>query len=125
MKIARQDRSLIAWMLLACVLLNLFACGLHHGQMSALSLSGLEGGFCSAESAEHGSHAPSSDGKSTLPSMNACPLCSSASVAVAINSNGWLVQALAAPGIAPLLALTFAQPPPRYLWPSINPRASP
>ena len=31
MKLRRSDRSLIAWTLYFCVLLNLFVCGLGHG----------------------------------------------------------------------------------------------
>ena len=45
MRLARDDRrSLLAWMLFASVLLSLFACGLHHGQMNGLNLSGLNAG---------------------------------------------------------------------------------
>ena len=52
MNLARTDRALTAWMLFASVLFSLFACGLHHGQMSGQSLSGLSGVFCSTEAAD-------------------------------------------------------------------------
>ena len=47
MKPAPSTRTLTAWLLYASVLFSLFACGLHHGQMSGLELSGLDGGYCS------------------------------------------------------------------------------
>ena len=37
MKLTRSDRSLIAWTLYFCVLFNVFACGLAHGQTMGLA----------------------------------------------------------------------------------------
>lgn len=48
MKLISADRSLIAWALYFCVLFNVFACGLGHGQMMGLELNGVGGQFCSA-----------------------------------------------------------------------------
>jgi len=50
MKITRGDRSLIAWTLYFCVLFNVFACGLAHGQTMGLALNGVGGQFCSSQS---------------------------------------------------------------------------
>lgn len=124
MKIARPDRSLIALTLFVSVLFSLFVCGVHHGQMSGLSLSGLDGGFCS-ESA-HGSGVElGGDETGHAMADYSCPLCSSFGMALALNSANWGVDFQ-----APLAALPSEQPngaqaPPRYLWPSLNPRASP
>ncbi|HBX56256.1 MAG TPA: DUF2946 domain-containing protein, partial [Pseudomonas sp.] len=47
MKLARTDRSLIAWMLYFSVLFSAFACSIGHGQMAGMQLSGLDGQYCS------------------------------------------------------------------------------
>jgi len=43
MKLSHPDRSLIAWALYFCVLMNLFVCGLGHGQMMGQTLNGIGG----------------------------------------------------------------------------------
>ena len=40
MKFSRTDRSLLAWMLYCCVLFNVFACSIGHGQMVGMQLNG-------------------------------------------------------------------------------------
>ncbi len=125
MKIARQTRSLTAWMLYASVLFSLFACGIHHGQMSGLTLSGLNGGFCSVSDNGAGIDAAGADQQAPHLDQVSCPLCSSFSAAVALNSNAWLFDYLPANSIAPIVERSWAQPPPRYSWPSLNPRAPP
>ena len=42
MKLARADRSLIAWMLYCCVLFNVFACSIGHGQMVGMQVPPLQ-----------------------------------------------------------------------------------
>lgn len=127
MRLARDDRrSLLAWMLFASVLFSLFACGLHHGQISGQRLSGLTGGFCSttggsasAVDLSHSDQAPQAAGSF------ACPLCSSFALAVAINSSAWALDYLPANHLVPPALHNWAQPAPRHLWPALNPRASP
>lgn len=121
-----RARSLTAWLLYASVLFSLFACGIHHGQMSGLSLSGLGGGFCSI-SGEGGPAIDASGTDQQAPHLDqvSCPLCSSFAGAVAINTAGWSLNFSPAPTITPRLANTWPQAPPRYSWPSLNPRASP
>lgn len=119
-----SHRTLTAWTLYISLLLGLFACGLHHGQMSGLQLSGLDGVFCSL-----GSQSTRTDlGESSLGkhmAQYACPLCSSASAAVAVNSFAWQWPQATGIATAPLLARSRAQPPPLQLRPALNPRASP
>jgi hypothetical protein len=123
MKFARHDRSLIAWMLYACVLFNLFACGLHHGQAMGLELSGIGGQFCSGDSA----NGPALDGDlgggtaSGWSAVFKCPLCAGAMLgAVAVVLLSWLLGA----GRAPLLPRAGGDlHPPRHAWPPANPRA--
>ena len=125
MNLARTDRALIAWMLFASVLFSLFACGLHHGQMSGQSLSGLNGGFCSVESGNGAAVDLGHSDQSQQAAPLACPLCSSFAFSVAINSSVWALDYAPGNAVAPIVVRSWAQPPPRYLWPSLNPRASP
>ncbi len=123
----QRTRSLTAWLLYASVLFSLFACGIHHGQMSGMSLSGLGGGFCALD----GRGGPAIDASGTsdqqAPHLDqvSCPLCSSFGVAVALNSAGWSLTYVPAPAVTPSVVNTWPQAPPRYSWPSLNPRASP
>ena len=125
MNLARTDRALTAWMLFASVLFSLFACGLHHGQMSGQSLSGLSGVFCSTDGGKGSAVDLSHSDQSQQAASLACPLCSSFALAVAINASAWALDYLPGNAVAPIVVRSWAQPPPRYLWPSLNPRASP
>lgn len=121
MKIARQERSLIAWMLYASILFALLACAIHHGQGVGMQLSGLDSGFCSLHGDAAGGQAtPSSD---AMMSTFQCPLCSAMVMGLA------LLFALALLPRAKRVLRPWREPqgkfPPRYLWPSANPRASP
>lgn len=124
MTFARQDRRLIAWTLYLSVLFGLFACGLHHGQMAGLSLSGLNDGFCT-----HSGHplaVDADDSEQSHPvTQFSCPLCSSFANTALLNSLGWNLDYLPDNPTAPIVVRSWAQPPPRLLWPSLNPRASP
>lgn len=124
MTFARQDRRLIAWALYLSVLFGLFACGLHHGQMAGLSLSGLNGGFCALN--QHDLSADAGETEKAHPVMQfSCPLCSSFANTALLNSLGWNLDYQPARATAPIVVRSWAQPPPRLLWPSLNPRASP
>lgn len=127
MKIARHDRSFTAWMLYASVLFSLYACGIHHGQMSGLSLSGLNGGYCSASGANR-LYVDASDSQESTPhlaSQVSCPLCSSFAAAVTIDALAWALDYVPGDTLPPTLVNSLAQPPPRYARPALNPRASP
>ena len=125
MKLRRSDRSLIAWTLYFCVLLNLFVCGLGHGQMLGQQLNGVGGAFCSVDS----NQAPLSDKGLGNPSSGnisnyfACPVCAAVTVAIVfLIGLAWLLGL----GHAPRPAYERRnKAPPRYSWPSANPRASP
>jgi len=125
MNLRRFDRSLIAWTLYGCVLLNLFVCGLGHGQMLGQQLNGIGGAFCSVD----GSQAPLSDkglgspASGNISNYFACPVCAAVSVAIVfLIGLAWLLGL----GQAPRPAHDRRnKAPPRYSWPSANPRASP
>lgn len=126
MKHARNDRSLVAWMLYASILLSLFACGIHHGQMSGLALSGLAGGYCGVDSESGAGIDPGGPDQKqqTLPTLS-CPLCSSGALVLALNSHHWGMDDLPVIATSLFVVHQWPQPPPRYSWPSLNPRASP
>ena len=124
MKLRPPDRSLIAWTLYFCVLMNLFVCGLGHRQMMGLELNGIGGQFCSVE----GSQPISDKGLGSTASSNisnyfACPVCNTLTVAlVFLVGLAWLLGL----GHTPRPAHERRnKAPPRYSWPSANPRASP
>ncbi len=68
MKFARADRSLIAWMLYCCVLFNVFACSIGHGQMVGMQLNGIGGQFCTVDPRTQAPSRPT-------PPMKTCPRC--------------------------------------------------
>ncbi|MGY4640082.1 hypothetical protein ACVWVP_004036 [Pseudomonas sp. TE24901] len=125
MKLSHPDRALIAWTLYFCVLMNVFVCGLGHGQMMGQQLNGIGGAFCSVE----GKQAPLSDkGLSNPASSNisnyfACPVCNAVTVAIVfLIGLAWLLGLGQTPRPA---HERRSKAPPRYSWPSANPRASP
>ncbi|MGH8467054.1 MAG: DUF2946 family protein, partial [Pseudomonas sp.] len=71
------NRPLIAWTLYFCVLFNLFACGIGHGQMMGLKLNGIGGAFCSAMGSA-GPTLKSDFGEQNVAgwdSLQTCPVC--------------------------------------------------
>lgn len=125
MKLSRPDRSLIVWTLYFCVLMNLFACGLGHGQMMGQQLNGIGGAFCGVDGKpaplpDKGLGAPSS---SNISNYFACPVYNAVTVAlVFLIGLAWVLGL----GQAPRPAHERRnKAPPRYSWPSANPRASP
>ncbi|WAC45266.1 DUF2946 domain-containing protein [Pseudomonas sp. SL4(2022)] len=120
------ERKAISWGLVIGILLVLFACGLHHGQMSGLALSGLNSGFCSLVSGSDISPDPGgSDQTQDSVAQLSCPLCSSFTAAIASHYAASAFYSLAGASSVPVFVRSWPQPPPRYLWPSLSPRASP
>jgi hypothetical protein len=124
MKAVRHNRPLIAWTLYVCVLVNLLACGIAHGQAMGLRLSGIDGMSCSLSQA--GAWSDGSGKSSTAEGLLAtfkCPVCAGASFsAPPLLAVTWL------PRPATIVALPDDISPrlaPRHVWPSANPRASP
>lgn len=120
-----SNRPLIAWALYFCVLFNVFSCGLGHGQTLGFALNGIGGVFCSlggdtsAIQAKQGSALATAD----LNSPFGCPLCSASFLCLLfLVGVAWL---LARANRRLIHREVCAQAPPRYCWPSANPRASP
>ncbi|NBF05025.1 DUF2946 domain-containing protein [Pseudomonas sp. Fl5BN2] len=126
MKFARSDRSLVAWMLYCCVLFNVFACSIGHGQMLGMQLNGIGGQFCSIDP---NTQAPAQnpaeqDSLPTLSKAFGCPLCSTGGMGPALNSSLSLVV-LPQPQAPPLALPALPHLPARYTWPDADPRAPP
>lgn len=122
---ARNDRSLITWMLYACVWFNLLACGIAHGQMTGLSLNAVGGQFCSLSNEP----LPDTAGDPVAPSQSRwashfnCPVCSSITLSLSyLFCLAWLARSLR---FQHRSLERRCKAPPRDSWPSANPRASP
>lgn len=125
MKLSPSRRAATAWMLYLCILSNLAACALAHGQSAGLQLSGFGGLYCSSTgSTAAGFLDELGDNQDTrLSSPFACAMCGSAIVSLSLLFIlAWLLRLM--PGPRPRRELRHKAPP-RYSWPSANPRASP
>jgi len=125
MTISRSQRSLFAWLLYFSILFNVPTCGLLHGQMSGMQLSGVGIVFCSLG---YGSSLDlaEQDGSATTTSMMAfkCPACGSVTISIALLfALAWLLT-LRRDRPKPLRQQAQRLYP-RYAWPPANPRASP
>ncbi len=126
MKFSRTDRSLLAWTLYCCVLLNVFTCSIGHGQMVGMQLNGIGGQFCAVDPATQApvSTNSSQDQLPTLSKAFGCPLCSSGGMGPAFNSSLTLAT-LPEQHSPPLAPIASADLPARFIWPAANPRAPP
>jgi len=120
-----SHRPLTTWALYFSVLFNVFSCGLGHGQALGFALIGISGVFCSLGGdtstlqAEEGSALVTEE----LSSPFACPLCSASFFCLLfLFGVFWL---LARANRRLINAEVRTEAPPRYCWPSANPRASP
>lgn len=112
-------------MLLLSILLGLFACGLHHGQMSGLSLSGLDSAFCSTDADASADITSDKSPTQAIFMPQGCPLCSSGSPVAPLNTFTW-GQDYPPPAAMPSRAFdNWTQAPPRQVRSAVNPRASP
>ncbi|MES2820512.1 MAG: DUF2946 domain-containing protein [Pseudomonadota bacterium] len=125
MKQTRHHRELTAWVLYFSILFSAFACSISHGRMAGLQLSGIGGAYCSSQGnlgsgLDAGFAGPSGGG---LTSLLGCPLCGALGLGLALLfCLGWLRLAARCP--RPSFERRRNSPP-RYTWPSANPRASP
>jgi hypothetical protein len=126
MKLARTDRSLIAWILYFSILFSALACSIGHGQMAGLQLSGIDGVYCSAS----GGDGPAVDfGGVGTPMPNpasgfGCALASSF-VGLALAAFFGLLGLLPHGTRLPPSPPTRLGSAVRHAWPSLNPRAPP
>ena len=125
MKLARQDRSLTAWVLYFSILFSAFVCSISHGQIVGMQLSGLDCQYCSFDG-NFGAGADLYGSGIVAPNPATGSNCALASLFSAIilaaffgllgllaAERSWSASALHLPRIT------------RYRWPPANPRASP
>ena len=79
----------MAWMLYCCVLFNVFACSIGHGQMVGMQLNGIGGQFVQSTRPPRppASSNPSEEKLPTLSKAFGCPLCSGGGMGPAFNSS--------------------------------------
>lgn len=123
MTLSPTRRSFTAWLLYASLLLNVPTCGLAHGQLLGLDLSGAGIVFCSMSSGmiSLGGDDDDASGAGTLAVK--CPVCAVVLGMGLLFALAWL-GLLRRPQRQRPPARSYP-PHPRYLWPSANPRASP
>ena len=119
MRTLTRPRALIAWCLYVSVLFNALACSVTQGQASGLQLSGLGIVACSnSAEASLAEWAGSVPGELGMP----CALC--AGLLVAVATAFFFLGRSRQPQQVRVPQPVWRMPP-RYLWPSANPRASP
>jgi hypothetical protein len=126
MKLARSDRHLIAWMLYCCVLFNVFACSIGHGQMVGMQLNGIGGEFCSTDGRALvvDQFKPGEQKLPTLCAAFGCPLCSTGGMGPALNSSLTLAILPEQHSPPPAVVASY-EIPTAFHWPTANPRAPP
>ncbi|WPX16726.1 DUF2946 domain-containing protein [Pseudomonas sp. 10S4] len=127
MRFARTDRTLMAWMLYCCVLFNVFACSIGHGQMVGMQLRRPRRPVVVRVDPATQAPASSNTSEEKLPTLSkafGCPLCSTGGMGPALNSSLTLAI-LPQQHSPPLAAVASIDLPARHTWPSANPRAPP
>ncbi|SDS55103.1 Protein of unknown function [Halopseudomonas sabulinigri] len=122
---SRSQRSLFAWLLYFSILFNVPTCGLLHGQMAGMQLSGVGIVFCSLG---YGGSVDLSADDGAIASSNMmafkCPVCGAISISIGmLFALAWLLM-LRRDRPTPLRQAAQRLYP-RYAWPPANPRASP
>lgn len=125
MTLSRDNRLSIALMLYLSTLFSVLTCGLHQGQMSAQHLSGAGIVFCDTDGQSFGLDLDTTQQHQSGDFKSMCPLCSSVGAGITLNSLGWSLDYQPAIAAIQLPPSHWAQPPPRFAWPALNPRASP
>jgi hypothetical protein len=125
MTLTPAQRPFVAWLLYFSILFNVPTCGLLHGQMMGMQLSGVGIVFCSLG---YGSSVDVSadDGATATSNMMAfkCPVCGTVSLSIGLLfALAWLLS-LRRDRPSPLRQSAQGLYP-RYAWPPANPRASP
>lgn len=128
MKLARQTRSQVAWVLYFSILLSSLLCAIGHGQMAGLQLSGLgDAAWCASDSSgaafssQHGAGHDSND--AAMPAGADC-MVTSLFCATLLAAFFGLLALLAGEAARPLPRQPIPLLP-KQRWPLVNPRASP
>lgn len=123
MKIARTERSLVAWILYVSILFSAFSCAIGHGQMAGLQLSSLGDEYCSLDGNFGADLDDSGLATTTSTPGSSCVLVSLFSALILAAFFG-LWGLLTIDQARPFARLYLSRSN-RYRWPPANPRASP
>ena len=120
MTIVKDKRAQIVWVLLACILLNVFVCSLNHASHVGFELAMGQDAFCFTDGTSSGGKMPAAGAHDSPEQAFDCPLCSSLLLLGALLlCLGWLGR----PARQRLRAADGPLRTPRAHWPSLNPRA--
>ncbi len=123
MTFSHHHRSLLAWTLYVSILCSAFACSLTGGQLAGLALGGAGEVFCVIGTGSGVNLSDDSDSTNSLTASYSCPLCTTVSLGMGLLlALSWLLRLFSPRFVAPA---NTRRTPPRYSWPSANPRASP
>src|SRR3989338_57733 len=123
MNLNRAARSLIAWVLYICILFSALACSIGHGQMAGLQLSGISGLYCSTDGSAGADLEAGLVSPVGVAGVLGCAIGAALSLGLALLfCLSWLRRPAGCPRPA---RERRGKAPPRYSWPSANPRASP
>ena len=122
MNMASHEKSLIAWVLYFSVLLSSLMCAMNHSQMAGLSLSGLDGQFCSVGAQGKATIDSDTSESMVLPGVD-CSIASLFSATLLAVFFSLFLRLIGHP--QKHLADRVASRSPRHRWPLSNPRASP
>ena len=125
MTLPRRHHHSLVLVLYLCTLLGLLTCGLHQGQMSGQYLSGTGIPACYLSSFQSSIDLDDGSQQQLSDLQPGCPLCSSVGHAAPLASQGWTLDYLPFTTVSAQPSGQWARPPPRKVWPAINPRASP
>lgn len=122
---ARNDRSFIAYLLCAGLLVNALVCSFNHATHVGLGLLLGKGAFCLTGNPTGADDAPPAGLLTPAPDLPInCPLCHPVTLSITLLlCLGWLLRGRI--GAVPLPPERRAKSPPRHVWPRLNPRASP
>ncbi|OWL85680.1 DUF2946 family protein [Halopseudomonas aestusnigri] len=117
-------RSLFTWLLYISILLNVPTCGLLHGQMLGMQLSGVGVVFCSIGNASIDLAAEDGAADAAAMMSFSCPVCGSVNLAIGLLFVLLWLRFLPRPRL-PMVRSALRRVSPRCVWPPANPRASP
>ncbi len=120
MTIVKDKRAQIVWVLLTCILLNVFVCSLNHASHVGFELAMGQDAFCFTDGTSSGGKMPAAGAHDSPEQAFDCPLCSSLFLAVVVLlALGWLGRRARGPLARPRDDLRG----PRQQWPALNPQA--
>ncbi len=118
MTIVKDKRAQIVWVLLTCILLNVFVCSLNHASHVGFELAMGQDAFCFTDGTSSGGKMPAAGAHDAPEQAFDCPLCSCRAVVVLLVL-GWLGRRARVPLARPRDDLRG----PRQQWPALNPQA--